>query len=401
MPRKRCLPAMLGLALTAGPALIAAESDSPSTPRETTPDTTADNESGQQDRRPFLGITIAADEAGAAFDARGVLIDSVIVGSTADTLGLAVGDRLLSLNDTAVANAADLERAAREIGVGADLSIELERKGEQQTLTGTMQAFPSKEIWERLVEEQRETKRDLGNEVATATREANQRRWRNLVLAGVVRRTADALAALPGRIETATREYKRVYPGGDFDIRLNVHIASRPEQVEPSAAPSDAEPDETAEADDAASGAETDDDQTPETDDADAQTVAEDTTPGGPRAAGRRTRRFSTAAQQTGAATLATAMAELASALEELPGALQETTRDFKQAYPDGVFRIDVAVSIVPDPDAEDVLRLGPGTDETANDEPAKNGEEPAAGDGEPAEGDEQEQKPDTDATDD
>ncbi|MFW5698957.1 MAG: PDZ domain-containing protein, partial [Planctomycetota bacterium] len=295
MPRKRCLPAMLGLALTAGPALIAAESDSPSTPRETTPDTTADNESGQQDRRPFLGITIAADEAGAAFDARGVLIDSVIVGSTADTLGLAVGDRLLSLNDTAVANAADLERAAREIGVGADLSIELERKGEQQTLTGTMQAFPSKEIWERLVEEQRETKRDLGNEVATATREANQRRWRNLVLAGVVRRTADALAALPGRIETATREYKRVYPGGDFDIRLNVHIASRPEQVdpaaeteaeaeasqsgaesatetaepadtaEPSAAPSDAEPDETAEADDAASGAETDDDQTPET----------------------------------------------------------------------------------------------------------------------------------------
>ncbi len=455
MPRIRCLPAMLSLALTAGPALTAVESDPPPPPQ--TPADAASETEGGKASRPFFGVTIASDDAGAAFDTRGVLIDSVIVGSTADTLGLAVGDRLLSLNDIAVANAADLQRATNEIGVGGELTIELERKGEAQSLTGTMQAFPSKEIWESRIEEQRERKRGLGGDVATETREANQRRWRNLVLAGVVRRTADALAALPGRIETATREYKRVYPDGDFDIRLNVHIASTSEEAEPaedaidsageapgddptaeaaegseqtdatdavndatgpttdakpataSDAPQDGEAGATSDApQDGEAGATSD---APQDGEAGAEAGSETGDPAepaigdepamtDPHSAGRRTRRFSTAAQQTGAATLATAMAELAATLEQLPGELQQTAEDFKQAYPDGVFRIDVAVSIVPDPDAADVLRLGPGADDQAPADDAAADDASDAGDDATDAGDvEPEQDPDSDAT--
>jgi beta-lactamase regulating signal transducer with metallopeptidase domain len=77
--------------------------------------------------KPFLGVTV--DENGANFDPnQGLPVNTVIPGSTAATIGIEVGDLLLTFNGAKLTSLDELNAAIGKIKVDDEISIELTRK---------------------------------------------------------------------------------------------------------------------------------------------------------------------------------------------------------------------------------------------------------------------------------
>ena len=74
----------------------------------------------------------------------GVLVVEVVPGSPAARAGLQAGDVLVSVNDTPVAEAQDVQDQVEASTIGADLSIALLRDGRNQTLTVQPAALPAR-----------------------------------------------------------------------------------------------------------------------------------------------------------------------------------------------------------------------------------------------------------------
>ncbi|MGC9525738.1 MAG: HhoA/HhoB/HtrA family serine endopeptidase [Limnospira sp.] len=103
---------------------------------------------------PFLGIQMVTldpqvkeeingdPNSGLKVDAdRGVLIVRVVPGSPAHEAGLRSGDVIATIDGKAIKDAAEVQEAVENIGVGGRLQMELQRNGQIQTLavrTGTM-----------------------------------------------------------------------------------------------------------------------------------------------------------------------------------------------------------------------------------------------------------------------
>jgi thiol-disulfide isomerase/thioredoxin len=85
--------------------------------------------------RPWIGIGI---EAGA----QGVRITSINAGTPAETAGLQVGDEVLSIDDEAVHQPADLQARVAQRGVGSTVRLRVLRAGAEQTLTLALAARP-------------------------------------------------------------------------------------------------------------------------------------------------------------------------------------------------------------------------------------------------------------------
>ncbi|MEB3886437.1 HhoA/HhoB/HtrA family serine endopeptidase [Lyngbya sp. CCY1209] len=82
---------------------------------------------------PNSGLSVQAD--------RGVLIVRVVPGSPAHEAGLRSGDVIAKIDGKAIKDAAEVQEAVENIGVGGRLQMELQRNGQIQTLavrTGTM-----------------------------------------------------------------------------------------------------------------------------------------------------------------------------------------------------------------------------------------------------------------------
>ncbi len=86
---------------------------------------------------PWLGVTGKTSPKG------GVQITSVTAGSPADLIGLRVGDRLLEVNDTEVADWRQLIWMVRHAGAGGGLSVVFERQGTRITISATVGTRPN------------------------------------------------------------------------------------------------------------------------------------------------------------------------------------------------------------------------------------------------------------------
>ncbi len=96
-------------------------------------------------RRGLLGVTMqdltpALAEASGARDARGAVVTRVMPGSAADEAGLAVNDIIIGVNDTAVADGADLRNAIGLLRTGAQARVRFYRDGEPRTVAARIKS---------------------------------------------------------------------------------------------------------------------------------------------------------------------------------------------------------------------------------------------------------------------
>ena len=162
---------------------------------------------------PFLGVRF--DENSVALDQEpGMPINEVVTGSTAQQLGLEAGDRLLTINGKPVEKPDELKSLLAGAKVGDPITVESLRGGKHTVAKGTLSERPkpaalAKEV-DRLTQKLAEVK-----ELADAQK-------REPSLAEILQQLKDIETGLP----RAVAAFKKQYPNGDFDIRIQVVITS-------------------------------------------------------------------------------------------------------------------------------------------------------------------------------
>ena len=100
-------------------------------------------ENGYVTGRPYMGITyLAVNDAQTAaqlgVNAYGIYVVDVVSGGPADKAGLKAGDRIISIDNTEVAQKTDLGTLMQEHSAGDTLSITVARDGQMQTVSLTL-----------------------------------------------------------------------------------------------------------------------------------------------------------------------------------------------------------------------------------------------------------------------
>ena len=100
-------------------------------------------ENGYVTGRPYMGITyLAVNDAQTAaqlgVNAYGIYVVDVVSGGPADKAGLKAGDRIVSIDNTEVAQKTDLGTLMQEHSAGDTLSITIARDGQMQTVSLTL-----------------------------------------------------------------------------------------------------------------------------------------------------------------------------------------------------------------------------------------------------------------------
>ena len=100
-------------------------------------------ENGYVTGRPYMGITyLAVTDAQTAaqlgVNAYGIYVVDVVSGGPADQAGLKAGDRIVSIDNTEVAQKTDLGTLMQEHSAGDTLSITIARDGQMQTVSLTL-----------------------------------------------------------------------------------------------------------------------------------------------------------------------------------------------------------------------------------------------------------------------
>ena len=100
-------------------------------------------ENGYVTGRPYMGITyLAVTDAQTAaqlgVNAYGIYVVDVVSGGPADKAGLKAGDRIISIDNTEVAQKTDLGTLMQEHSAGDTLSITIARDGQMQTVSLTL-----------------------------------------------------------------------------------------------------------------------------------------------------------------------------------------------------------------------------------------------------------------------
>ena len=100
-------------------------------------------ENGYVTGRPYMGITyLAVNDAQTAaqlgVNAYGIYVVDVVSGGPADKAGLKAGDRIVSIDNTEVAQKTDLGTLMQEHSAGDALSITIARDGQMQTVSLTL-----------------------------------------------------------------------------------------------------------------------------------------------------------------------------------------------------------------------------------------------------------------------
>ena len=172
---------------------------------------------GQGFNRAFLGAQVEAIDAAAGFDGKaGVKVVRVVPGSTAEKIGLAVGDVITQVGATAVTSPETYRDALAAFPPSDPVSVAVSREGKVLTLSGVLEAPPRP----RDVFTQAE---QIRNEAA-AIKETVDRAKLRTDLETCLRLLREFETGLPA----AAAEFKRLYPQGTFDIQINVRITSDP-----------------------------------------------------------------------------------------------------------------------------------------------------------------------------
>jgi thiol-disulfide isomerase/thioredoxin len=98
------------------------------------------NELAAQPARPWLGVALDSDRAGA-----GARVGHIVRGSPADRAGLHEGDRIVRVEGVRVVRGADVVRAIATHGVGDVVEIAFVRAGSEQTARVGLTPFPAED----------------------------------------------------------------------------------------------------------------------------------------------------------------------------------------------------------------------------------------------------------------
>jgi putative serine protease PepD len=94
--------------------------------------------SGKEIKRPYLGVSTSDAETGS-----GAVVERVIAGGPADDSGLRPGDRILSVGDRSVSDAADVASAVVAQKPGDQVSVRVRRAGAERTVKVKLGTRPS------------------------------------------------------------------------------------------------------------------------------------------------------------------------------------------------------------------------------------------------------------------
>ena len=163
--------------------------------------------------KPFLGVRF--DESAVSLDQEpGMPISEVVPGSTAQTMGLEAGDRLLTLNSKATERTDDISVILSGAKVGDAVKLEYLRAGIKTLAQGSLAERPKPATLAKDV--------DRLNQKLAEVRELAESQKREPTLAEILQQLKDIEAGLP----RAVAAFKKQFPDGEFDIRLQVVISS-------------------------------------------------------------------------------------------------------------------------------------------------------------------------------
>ena len=186
-------------------------------PAETKPADTKATETKPGDRtatpKPFLGVRF--DESAVSLDQDpGMPISEVVPGSTAQSMGLEAGDRLLTLNAKATERTDDISVILAGAKVGDAVKLEYLRAGTKTLTQGVLAERPKPATLAKDV--------DRLNQKLAEVRELAESHKREPTLAEILQQLKDIEVGLP----RAVAAFKKQFPDGEFDIRLQVIITS-------------------------------------------------------------------------------------------------------------------------------------------------------------------------------
>ena len=171
----------------------------------------------QPKQRPYLGIMPSRNTD----EGSGIPIARVFPNSTAASLGMQNGDRILAINDHMVNTTQEVSTVLQGLPVGDKITIQWQRDEEIMEQEGELKALPSHF---RQARELRERQR--------AIRELQQQRQEldgPQELAASMAQLATILKELPGQLDETAKKFNEVYPEGTFTIELNIDIRTNAE----------------------------------------------------------------------------------------------------------------------------------------------------------------------------
>lgn len=227
----RCLSALaIAAILTAGDA-------PPVTPPAPKPaPAPAPAPAGQPAAKAYLGVAI--DPAATAFDAKGLSVLRVEPGSPAAVMGLQAGDRIQSIDGTAMKSQDDLAKVIAGKKPGDQVKLEILRAQGKDGLPQVIQVAGA------LQEAPRSRSANLTSQLSELQARIAElsSKSKEPTLAEVLQKLQDIEQQLP----RAAEQFKRVYPDGEFRIVISVEITSdkkakAPLDIDVGAKPAEAE----------------------------------------------------------------------------------------------------------------------------------------------------------------
>lgn len=163
--------------------------------------------------QPFLGVRF--DENSLQLDQEpGMPVAAVVPGSTAQTLGLVDGDRLLSINGKPVEKTEDLKAVLGGSKIGDPIIVEYIHAGQKSTTQGALAERPKPATLAREVDK-------LGQKLSEV-QDLAAAKGREPTLGEILQQLKDIETGLP----RAVAAFKKQYPDGEFDIKIQVSITS-------------------------------------------------------------------------------------------------------------------------------------------------------------------------------
>jgi membrane-associated protease RseP (regulator of RpoE activity) len=178
-----------------------------------TPDSVKPAEISRPAAVPFLGVRF--DENSVAIDSEpGMPVSEVVANSSAANLGLQGGDRLLAINGKAVEKTDDLKKILGGSKVGDPLAMEFMRAGQKISGQGQLIERPKPAVLAKEVDQ-------LTQKLAQV-KELAEAKSREPSLGEILQQLKDIETGLP----RAVAAFKKQYPDGEFDIKIQVTIVS-------------------------------------------------------------------------------------------------------------------------------------------------------------------------------
>lgn len=168
--------------------------------------------------RPWLGIT---PDVSPGFDHQ-VIVKTVRANSTAQEMGLKPNDIITDLasdkKNWSIKGIDDLADALNQHQPGDTIRIGVKRSEETLTLQGVLKKRPARQNLNQ-------TNKDIQKQLQQLSQLKDNSNT-NAALALSLHGLSKTLEQLPEKIEEAAREFKEVYPDGEFKLKVEISISS-------------------------------------------------------------------------------------------------------------------------------------------------------------------------------